>query len=179
VGGSANDEDGSTASLTADLYDPATNSFTSAGSNAFPRLYHSTALLLPDATVVLSGGNPQQGTYEPHMEIYQPAYLFNADGSLATRPSLSGVPATIGYGTSFGVTTDATDIASAVLIRAGAPTHSFDMSQRFVGLSFSASTGSLTVTGPPSGNIAPPGFYMLFLINSKGVPSIAQFVQVK
>jgi len=179
VGGSANDEDGSTASLTADLYDPATNSFTSAGSNAFPRLYHSTALLLPDATVVLSGGNPQQGTYEPHMEIYQPAYLFNADGSLATRPSLSGVPATIGYGTSFAVTTDATDITSAVLIHAGAPTHSFDMGQRFVGLSFSASTSSLTVTGPPSGNVAPPGFYMLFLINSKGVPSISQFVQVK
>jgi hypothetical protein len=179
VGGSANDEDGTTASLTADLYDPAANSFTSAGSNAFPRLYHSTALLLPDATVVLSGGNPQQGTYEPHMEIYQPAYLFNADGSLATRPLLSGVPATIGYGTSFAVTTDAKDITSVALIRAGAPTHSFDMGQRFVGLSFSASTGSLTVTGPPSGNIAPPGFYLLFLINSKGVPSIAQFVQVK
>jgi hypothetical protein len=136
-------------------------------------------LLLPDATVVLSGGNPQQGTYEPHMEIYQPAYLFNADGSLATRPLLSGVPATIGYGTSFAVTTDAKDITSVALIRAGAPTHSFDMGQRFVGLSFSASTGSLTVTGPPSGNIAPPGFYLLFLINSKGVPSIAQFVQVK
>ena len=178
VGGSANDEDGSTASLAADLYDPATNLFTSAGSNAFPRLYHSTALLLPDATVVLSGGNPQQGTYEPHMEIYQPAYLFNVDGSLAARPSLSGVPATIGYGTGFTATTDA-DVASVVLIHSGAPTHSFDMGQRFVGLSFSKGAGFVTVVGPPNSNIAPPGYYMLFLVSSKGVPSVAQFVQVK
>ena len=98
IGGSANDEDGSTASLTADLYDPKTNSFSSAAPNVYPHLYHSTALLLPDATVVLSGGNPQQRVFEPHIEIYQPAYLFNPDGSLATRPSLTAVPATLGYG---------------------------------------------------------------------------------
>ena len=180
VGGSANDEDNSTASLTADLYDPATNLFISAGSNVFPRLYHSTALLLPDATVVLSGGNPQQGVYEPHIEVYQPAYLFNADGSLAVRPSMTGVPATIGYGAGFGVATDA-DVASVVLVHPGAPTHSFDMGQRFIGLSFTRGSGndSITVVGPPNGNIAPPGFYMLFLVNKAGVPSIASFVDVQ
>src|SRR6202171_2869357 len=68
--GSRNDEDGNTASLNADLYDPATNKFSSAGANAFARLYHSQALLLPDATVAVAGGNPRRGNYEPHMEIY-------------------------------------------------------------------------------------------------------------
>ena len=64
VGGSVNDEDAATASLNADLYDPATNTFSSAGANAFPRLYHSGSLLLPDATVMLVGGNPTRGSYE-------------------------------------------------------------------------------------------------------------------
>src|SRR5712691_7851503 len=81
VGGSATDEIASTASYNADLYDPVTNTFSSAGANAYPRLYHSLALLLPDATIWLAGSNPKRGTYEPHMEIYQPSYLFNPDGS--------------------------------------------------------------------------------------------------
>src|SRR5215472_7410934 len=84
IGGSVNDEDTSTASLKADLYDPASNTFSSAGANAYARLYHSVALLLPDATVWFAGGNPSRGTYEPHMEIYKPAYLFNPDGSMAS-----------------------------------------------------------------------------------------------
>lgn len=178
VGGSANDEQGSTASLTADLYDPKTNSFSSAAPNVYPHLYHSTALLLPDATVVLSGGNPQQGVFEPHIEIYQPAYLFNTDGSLATRPSLTGVPTTVGYGKTFTVTSNGT-IASAVLIREGAVTHSFDMSQRLVGLSFTTNGQTLTLTGPPNGNVAPPGVYLLFLVNTNGVPSLGQVVTVQ
>src|SRR5204862_6785317 len=66
-----------------------------------------------------------------------------------------------------------------VLVRAGAPTHAFDMDQRLVGASFSvADSNDLTVTAPPSGNIAPPGYYMLFLVNNAGVPSIASFVHV-
>ena len=57
----------------------------------YPRLYHSGSLLLPDATVLLVGGNPTRGTYEAHMEIYSPAYLFNADGTAALRPTITGV----------------------------------------------------------------------------------------
>ncbi len=88
-----------TASLKAEIYDPATNSFSSAGSNAFPRLYHNVQLLLPDGTVALTGGNPDQGVFENHIEIYQPAYLFNADGSLATRPTIgANAPGSITYG---------------------------------------------------------------------------------
>ncbi len=179
-GGSAQDEDASTASMKAEIYDPATNSFSSAGSNAFPRLYHNVQLLLPDATVAITGGNPAQGVFENHIEIYQPAYLFNSDGSLATRPTIgASAPASITYGGSFNVPTpDAATIASVVLMKAGSVTHSFDMDQRYVGLSFTSASGSLTVTGPPNSNIAPPGYYMLFLVNKAGTPSLASWVQV-
>ncbi len=180
LGGSLNDEDTATASLNADLYDPASNTFSSAGQNAFARLYHSNSLLLPDATVLFIGGNPARGTYEAHNEIYSPAYLFNPDGSLATRPSITGVPsAGIGYGAVFQVQTpDAANISSVVLMRPGSPTHAFDMEQRLVGITFSAGSGVLNVTAPPNSNIAPPGYYMIFLLNSGGVPSVAQFVQL-
>jgi hypothetical protein len=178
-GGSAQDEDASTASLKAEIYDPATNSFSSAGSNTFPRLYHNVQLLLPDGTVAIAGGNPGQGVFENRIEIYQPAYLFNADGTLATRPSIGNAPGSITYATSFNVTTpDAANIASVVLMRPGSVTHSFDMDQRYVGLSYTAAAGTLTVTGPPNSNIAPPGYYMLFLVNQAGTPSLASWVQV-
>src|SRR3984893_2407549 len=143
VGGSLNDEDTNTASLQADLYDSNTNLMGLAGSNAFPRLYHSVSLLLPDATVWVAGGNPQRGSYEQHVEIYTPPYLYNSNGTLATRPSIASVsPTVIGYGTSFQVQTpDAANIASVVLMKNGAVTHAFDMDQRMVGLSFSAGSG--------------------------------------
>jgi hypothetical protein len=183
TGGSLNDEDTTTASLNADLYDPATNTFSSAGANSYARLYHSVSLLLPDGTVWLAGGNPQRGTYEQNMEIYQPAYLFTTDSTgniiSATRPVISSSPTSVSYGGSFTVQTpDAANIVSVALIRNGAATHAFDMDQRFVGLSFTAGSGALTVTAPPNGNIAPPGYYMLFLVDSSGVPSVAKFVQV-
>ena len=182
LGGSYNDEDTTTASLNADLFDANAASVGPAGANAYARLYHSVALLLPDATVWLAGGNPQRGTYEQNMEIYQPPYLFtsgNGGTALATRPTISSAPANISYGNAFTVQTpDAANISSAVLVRNGAVTHAFDMDQRVVGLTFTAGTGTLSVTGPPNGNIAPPGYYMLFLLSNTGVPSIARFVQV-
>jgi PKD repeat protein len=73
---------------------------------------------------------------------------------------------------------DAASISSIVLMRPGSPTHAYDMEQRLVGLSFSAAGTTLTVSGPPNANIAPPGYYMLFILNNRGVPSIAKFVQV-
>ena len=179
LGGSVNDEDTTTASYNADLYDPTTNTFSSAGKNAYPRLYHSVSLLLYDGTVWFTGGNPERGSYEDHIEIYQPPYLFNSNGTLATRPTITSAPSSISYGASFTVQTpNASSIASVVLMRDGAVTHAFDMDQRMVGMSFTAGSGSLTVKAPPNSNIAPPGYYMLFLLNSGGVPSLATFVQV-
>ena len=180
MGGSVNDEDAATASLRADLYDPATNTFSPAGSNLFPRLYHSGSLLLPDATVMLTGGNPARGSYEQRTEIYSPPYLFNGDGTPAARPVITGVsPGAFNYGGTFQVFTPAAaSIGSVVLVRPGAQTHAFDMEQRLVGLSFTAGAGVLNVTPPPNGNIAPPGYYMLFALTSAGVPSVATFVHL-
>jgi len=180
LGGSANDEDRLTASLNADLYDPATNTFSTGATNLYARLYHSNALLLPDATVLVAGGNPQRGSYEQNDEIYSPAYLFNPDGSPAARPIITGVtPSALSYGYGFQLQTpDAADIRSVVLMRPGAVTHAFDMEQRLVGLSFTAGNGVLEVTAPPNGNIAPPGYYMVFILNSRGVPSVAVFVRL-
>ena len=130
--------------MNADLYNPITNTFSSAGQNAYPRLYHSGASLLPDATVLVLGGNPERGSYETHMEIYSPAYLFNADGTMATRPSIQAVtPGVIGYGAPFQVQTNAANISQVVLMRPGSPTHAFDMDQRLVGLNFTVGNGVL------------------------------------
>jgi Domain of unknown function (DUF1929)/IPT/TIG domain/Glyoxal oxidase N-terminus len=181
LAGSSNDEDATTASLNADLYDPASNSFSSAGANAYPRMYHTVALLMPDATVWLAGSNPSSGVYEQHMEIYQPAYLFTRDGNNnvipATRPTITSAPSAINWGGQFAVSTpDAANISSAVLMKLDSSTHAFDLDQREVGLNFTAGSGTMTVTAPPNANIAPPGYYMLFLINNQGVPSTAAFV---
>jgi hypothetical protein len=184
LGGSLNDEDTSTASLAADLYnpnpDPTKSTFSPAGSEVYARLYHSVSLLLPDATVWVAGGNPQRGNYESHLEIYSPPYLFNPDGTPATRPTITSISSSvIGYGGAFQVQTlDAANISSVVLIRNGAVTHAFDMDQRLVGLAFTPGNGVLNITGPPNSNIAPPGYYMLFILNNAGVPSIAAMVQV-
>jgi hypothetical protein len=184
LGGSLNDEDTTTASLNADLYtpnftDPTKTTLSPAGAEVYPRLYHSVSLLLPDATVWVAGSNPMRGTYEPQMEIYSPPYLFNPDGTPATRPTITSTAPVVGYGGTFQVLTpDAANISSVVLMRNGAVTHAFDMDQRSVGLSFTSGIGVLNVTGPPNGNIAPPGYYMLFICNQAGVPSVATMVQV-
>jgi hypothetical protein len=184
LGGSAQNEDVNSATLGADLFDPATGKWSSAGRATYARLYHSVALLLPDATVVSAGSNPKRGTYEQHIEIYSPAYLFTTDANgntiWATRPVIQSAPASIGYGTgSFQVQTpDAANIHSVVLVRPGSVTHAWNMEQRVVGLAFTPSSGALTVKLPPNSNIAPPGYYLLFLLNKAGVPSVARFVQV-
>jgi Galactose oxidase-like, Early set domain/Glyoxal oxidase N-terminus/PKD domain len=184
LGGSAIDENPATASLAADLFDPATETWAPAGIEAYPRLYHSVALLLPDATVWVAGGNPERGSYEEHMEIYSPAYLFTTDGDgnvvPAPRPTVTKLPTEIGYGARFKINTpDSQEISSLVLVRPGSASHAFDMEQRLVGLSFQPGrSGTLQATAPPNGFVAPPGYYMLFLINQAGVPSQAKFVHL-
>ncbi|MGC2697554.1 MAG: galactose oxidase early set domain-containing protein, partial [Candidatus Angelobacter sp.] len=192
TGGSDLNEDLNSVSFNADLYDPVSNSFSSAGMNAVPRLYHSNALLLRDATVLVFGNNHPPAPfspYDPRVELYKPAYLFKADGTMAPRPVITGVPAgAIGYNSVFQVTTpDATSISSVILVRPAGVTHAFNMEQRLIKLNFSVSTsgtGILDVTAPPNGNVAPPGYYMLFILNSTnsatstGTPSVAKFVQI-
>ena len=182
-GGSLNNESPSPAGKHADLYDPIANTIGSAGTAAYSRLYHSVSILMPDATVAVIGSNPSnRGSYEPTVEFYTPTYLFDAGDQRITgsRPSVTGAPAVVGYGASFAVTyTGASSIASAVLMRPGSSTHANDMDQRLVGLcgpspqpACTGSSGTLTLQSPPNGNIAPPGYYMLFLLNAAGVPSV-------
>jgi hypothetical protein len=97
------------------------------------------------------------------------------------RPTIGNAPATVAYGSAFAISTpNASNISSIALIRAGSPTHAFDMDQRMVGLSFTdQGNGTLMVNAPANGNLAPPGYYMLFVVNSAGVPSIANWVQVQ
>jgi hypothetical protein len=189
LGGSVQYEDVNSATLGADLYDPVHGVWSSAGTCSYARLYHSTAILLPDATVVSAGSNPQRGTYEQHIEIYSPPYLFTTDSNgntiYATRPVIQSAPASIGYGTGtfFPIQTpDAANISpgtgSVVLVRPGSDTHAWNMEQRVVGLAFTSSSGVLLVNLPPNSNVAPPGYYMLFILNNAGVPSMASWVQV-
>jgi hypothetical protein len=179
-GGSSKDEDGSTAVREAQIYHPATNTFSNAETMEFPRLYHSNTLLLPDATVMAVGGNPARGEYEPHVEIYAPPYLFKSDGTRATRPVISKTTtSTIHYGGSFDIHTRyPAGIRSVELIRAGAVTHAFDMEQRLVGLRYTTGSGVLHAKAPADANLAPPGWYMLFIIDEYNVPSVAHWVHL-
>ena len=128
-GGSVNNESPDTPAKTADVYDPVSNSMSSAGTAAFSRLYHSTALLLPDATVVSMGSNPgARGSYEPAIEIYTPPYLYDPSDHLITtkRPQITSQPFTtpLAYNTVFQVGyASSAPIASAVLVRPGSVTH--------------------------------------------------------
>jgi hypothetical protein len=191
-GGSVTNELSDIAGKTADLYDSVSNTMGSAGTSAFSRLYHSTTVLLPDARVAVLGSNPQtRGVWEPNIEIYTPPYLFDANDHLITtnRPAITALSPSSGvirYGTGFSVSYNATNpITSAVLMRLGSSTHAYTMEQRMIGLcgpspqpNCSPSNNTLSLTTPANGNIAPPGYYMLFLLDSAGVPSKAQMIQL-
>jgi len=112
---------------------------------------------------------------ELRLELFSPPYLLRGP-----RPVVASALAQIAYGSDFIVkTADAASIASAALMRPGAVTHSFNMDQRYVGLTIRArSSQSLTFQAPPDGYVAPPGHYMLFLVNSAGVPSVGHFLRL-
>ncbi|HEX4825397.1 MAG TPA: galactose oxidase-like domain-containing protein [Candidatus Polarisedimenticolaceae bacterium] len=188
-GGSVNNEAPDTPGKTADLYNSVSGAMTSGGTASYSRLYHSTAVLLPDATVASLGSNPgDRGKYLATVEIYTPPYLYDANDHLITsgRPQITGVsPSVLGYGASFTVDyTAASPISSAVLVRPGSTTHAFDMDQRVVGLCgpspqpACSGSGTLSLTTPSSSNVAPPGYYMLFLLDGAGVPSVARWVEL-
>jgi hypothetical protein len=166
--------DVSNAVKAAELWSPATETWKTMSSAAIPRLYHSTALLLPDGRVLTAGsGNDGPAVNQTEAEIFAPPYLFKG-----ARPVITSAPDLIQYGSTFAVQTpDAFMIASVSLIRPGAVTHAFDEDQRFLNLSFAASSaGSLNIQAPASANLAPPGYYMLFVVNGIGVPSVAAWV---
>jgi hypothetical protein len=169
----------------AELWNPATGQWRTLASMQITRQYHSTALLLPDGRVLSSGGGicgtcDQVGYLAKNAEIFSPPYLFQADGTLAPRPAIASAPAAVTYGGPLEISTpDAASVRKVALIRLGAVTHSVNMEQRYVPLAYTAGATSLTATGPQSANVAPPGIYMLFVIDANGVPSIARMITVQ
>ena len=170
-GSSASGFDTSTSPvLPTEMWDPATGQFTVMASIAVYRGYHSTALLLADGRVLSAGGN----VGGPNAQLFSPPYLF-----AGARPSIASAPASAGYGqTVFIGTPDAASITKVTLLREASVTHTNSMSQSFQSLSFTTTSTGLNVTMPANANIAPPGYYMLFILNGSGVPSVANILQV-
>jgi hypothetical protein len=120
--------------------------------------------------VLSAGGENNQKT----SQIFRPPYLF-----WGARPTITSAPAQITYGSSFEIfTPDAAAVTEVNLLRPGASTHAYNMSQLFVPLSFTSSADRVTVAAPTTGYQAPPGYYMLFLISDEGVPSVSAWVQL-
>ncbi|UOY06097.1 DUF1929 domain-containing protein [Muricauda sp. SCSIO 64092] len=169
------------ARLTAELYDPSTNSWRNVAGMATARTYHSVSILMVDGRVFVGGGglcdnsNTDECVNHFDAEIYSPPYLFNPDGSLATRPSISA-PDTADYNTSISVT-GSSNINEFSLIRFSSATHSTNNEQRRIPVSFTGGGGSYGVNIPDR-NLLPPGYYMLFAIDANGVPSVAEIIQI-
>ncbi len=176
----ASDESGSI--YAAELYTPASGSTPASwkvmANMTKLRVYHGTSALMPDGRVLVSGsGDGGSGTQQFNYEIYSPPYLFKG-----ARPSYTIGSTALQYGAPFVVTTaNASTITKVTIIRLTSTTHAFDAGQRLNTLSFTkASDGlSLTVTPPAAAKLAPPGPYMLCIINSNGVPSVGQTVLLR
>ncbi|KAJ6437071.1 galactose oxidase [Purpureocillium lavendulum] len=171
----------STPQLTPKLYEPAQDRFVEQAPNSIIRVYHSIALLLPDATV-LSGGGGLCGTCDTNhfdAQIFSPRYLFDGSGNLATRPVIRGVSTKeLRLGNSITVTTDG-PVRDAALIRYGSSTHTVNTDQRRVPLELKSNGGSsYTASLPGDLGVLLPGYWMLFVMSENGVPSVAVTVKV-
>ncbi len=166
----------------AEVWNPATGRWTQLASNAVDRVYHSVSLLLPDGTVLHgASGDASDLNGQPYParrshEIFRPPYLFKG-----TRPTITGLSkTTVGYGETFTVSTPfAAQITGVRWIRLGSVTHAFDANQRANTLTFTRGSGQVRVTAPANARRAPPGHYMLFLLNRNGVPSAGRVVRVQ
>ncbi|PIN11670.1 Galactose oxidase [Handroanthus impetiginosus] len=157
-----------------------------------PRMYHSTANLLPDGRILIAGRNPHyfykfdaEFPTELRIEAFSPEYLSAEKANI--RPALVELPERVGYGDVFeaAVTVELPVVGIIEVNFASAPfaTHSFSQGQRLVKLSVEApavdSGGRYRIrcTSPPNGMVAPPGYYMVFAVN-QGVPSVAKWIQL-
>ena len=174
-GGSLHAEDPASAVLQSEIYHPTTNNWTDAATATVPRLYHSVALLLPDSRVITAGSNPHRRDDELRLELFHPPYLFKGP-----RPFIESVAAEIGYGDTLTIRTpQAESIKWVQLIKPMATTHSVDTEQRLVDLRVTRRAFcELEVLVPRERNLAPPGWYMLFITDRQGIPSTARWIQL-
>jgi YVTN family beta-propeller protein len=162
----------------AEIWNPATGQWRAGTSGARARLYHSSALLLPDATVLIAGGGAPGPQTNTNAEIYYPPYLFDASGELAERPQILGAPSEANVGDIITIEVDESDVSRLTLVKTGSVTHSVNMDQRFLELSFVSSGPLLSAQLPPRASDTPPGFYQLFAIDDAGVPSHATMLRI-
>jgi hypothetical protein len=165
------------------IYNVATNTFSWAANSITGRDYHSGGILLPNGTVLTLGGNPLYGnaqdtqpqTFNQEIDVYYPPYLFQGP-----RPAIQTAPKTMQPGRSYLIkVTQTSDISYLRLMRPDNPTHVTDVNERSIAVSFKqAGNGYLKITIPANDNLIPPSYYMLFAINSKGLPSDGYWVQV-
>jgi galactose oxidase len=159
----------------AEIWNPTSGRWTTVASNAITRGYHGSSLLLPDGRVLNAGSGEGAGAPdERNAELFSPPYLFRG-----ARPTITSAPSSVRYGNKFRILTPQAAVITRVsLIRLGAVTHAFDENQRFQRLSFTADATGLTVLAPSSSNRAPPGHYMVFILNGSDVPSVAKIVRL-
>jgi hypothetical protein len=170
----------------AERWDPATESWTVLSSASRVREYHSAATLMPDGRVMTGGGGvcgvcSTQGYLEKNVEYFSPPYLYRKDGSgsLAARPGIDSAPTAVVYASSLVISSgQAASIAKVGLVRLGAATHGDDQGQRYIPLTFKAAGSLVTASAPTTPNIAPPGYYMLFITDQAGVPSVAKIMRL-
>lgn len=175
-GGGHNSANGSV--LAAEMWNPETEAWETMASMQVRRLYHSTAVLLPDGRVLSAGGGlpsaPEGDTDHFDAEIYSPPYLFKG-----TRPTITSAPETITYNQKFLIKTpDKKNISDVTWVRLSSVTHTINMDQRFARLSFARKGDGLKIMAPSNPNASPPGYYMLFIINGSGVPSVAKIIKI-
>ncbi|MGW7517121.1 discoidin domain-containing protein [Streptomyces sp. NPDC054796] len=170
-----------TSAMTPEIWDPATGQFSRMASMAVPRNYHSVANLLPDGRIFTGGGGLCGDCATNHMDgaVFTPPYLLNADGTEKSRPVITSTPPSrVGHGASVPLTTNR-EVTAFSLVRTGAATHSTDNDQRRVPLDFTRTgTGAYTLDIPDDPGVALPGTYLLFALDSQGVPSVAKTVTV-
>ncbi len=167
--------------LATELWNPNTGQWRNIATMSVPRSYHSTALLLTDGRVLVAGGGLCSSNCpdanHPDAQIYSPPYLFNNNGGLAARPTITSAPTVSDWNTNMVVNTNAT-IANFVLQRMTAVTHSTSNGQRRIPVNFSNNGGNQYAIQIPNRNILPPGNYMLFAFNNNGVPSVAKVINI-
>ncbi|MFD2024839.1 LamG-like jellyroll fold domain-containing protein [Promicromonospora aerolata] len=178
VTGGARDNNGNGGYVTnAEIWNPDTGTWTEVEvPYEHARLYHSTALLLPDGRLMVGGGGTPGPRNYTDVEFYSPAYLFEGDEP-AVRPEVTGVPKKLGYDGTFDVQADG-PVSRVTLVRNGSVTHGFNNDQSFQDLAFAQDGDALTIETPVDGTYAPPGAYMLFVFDEDGTPSVADIVQI-
>ncbi|MEQ1684353.1 MAG: carbohydrate-binding domain-containing protein [Burkholderiaceae bacterium] len=177
-GGSRLENQATDVAYQSELWNPATGTWTAGATATRMRLYHSTSMLMPDARVLTAGGGAPGPVINLNAELYEPPYLFKADGSYATRPVIQTAPLQAAWSTPFTLQTNTTGISKVAFVKTGSVTHSVDFDQRYIPLAYTQTGNTLTVQAPASAALAPPGNYMVFVFDSAGVPSVAKIVRL-